>query len=162
MSEYVSILTGKPVDQCDMLPAINPNQVVTPLVRQTAAVELTVEHDHFYWAAKTGNLDYLPPMSANLTLQYMDIFVMNPYTKYEGELNPRRYDDTPVVADPGDELYIIVPNIRKPAETREDFNNMYGTWYPQQIRILKSEISTNYPWLKSFIHEKHWNPNYSE
>ncbi len=92
MSQYVSILTGKPVDQCNMLEVINPNQVVAPLARQIAAYELTAEEDYFYWAAKTGNLDYLPPMSESLRLEYMEIFVKNPYTKYEGELNPRRYE----------------------------------------------------------------------
>jgi len=139
MSQYVSILTGKPVDQYDMLEVRNANQVVEPLGRQIAAYELTAEEDYFYWAAKTGNLDFLPPMSESLRLEYMEIFVKNPYTKYEGELNPRRYDNISVVVDPDDELYILVPNIRKPAETREEFNNMYGAWYPQQKRILRSE-----------------------
>ena len=164
MSQYISILNGKPVDQCNMLPRPNPNQVCVPLVRQRAAVELTVERDHFYWAAFTGNLDNLPPMSANLTLEYMKIFNW-PYHTTDFKALPRKiavYDDTPVEVDPDDGLYIIVPNIRKPAETRDEFNKMYGVLRPQRIRILKSEISTNYPWLKSFIHEKHWNPNYSE
>ena len=119
-----------------------------------------ITDDHFYLSAKKGLLENIPPMSAKLTLEYMKIFAWPPRTAICEPLGSQITDYNEVEVDDG--VYIIVPNIRKQAETREEFNKMMCERYEPRIRILKSEIDTKYPWLKCLVNEKYWNPVYTE
>jgi hypothetical protein len=116
-----------------------------------------ITDDHFYLSAKKGLLENIPPMSAKLTLEYMKIFEWPPRTAICEPLGRQ----IAVYNEVEESVCIIVPNIRKQAETREEFNKMMCERYEPRVRILKSEIDTKYPWFKC-LNEKYWNTVYTE